>query len=48
LRRKYYEQDDPFLFDLFCTVKEPGDMAGRFCETRPKLETLYDVFVNVR
>ncbi len=36
-----------FLFDLFCTVKDkeqPRDFSAR----RPKLESLYDVFVNVR
>jgi ubiquinol oxidase len=47
IAKKYYEQENPFLFDLFCTVKEPegepDTLAGR-----PKLESLYDVFVNVR
>jgi len=47
IARKYYERDDPFMFDQFCTVKEPGD-KGSFSERRPRLETLYDVFVNVR
>ena len=44
---KYYELDNPFLFDLFCTVKEMG-ADGNFSARRPKLESLYDVFVNVR
>lgn len=50
IARKYYEQDNPFLFDLFCTVKEGGGGGEvvKFSSTRPKLETLYDVFVNVR
>ena len=47
IARKYYERDNPFLFDLFCTVPEPAD-DGTFRERRPKLETLYDVFVNIR
>jgi len=42
---KYYEEDNPYLFDKFCTVK---DGADDFSSQRPKLETLYDVFVNVR
>lgn len=44
---KYYIQDNPFLFDLFCTVKD-RDEAGNFSARRPRLESLYDVFVNVR
>jgi ubiquinol oxidase len=44
---KYYVEDNPFLFDLFCTVKEK-DGQGKFSARRPKLESLYDVFVNVR
>ena len=47
IARKYYEEDNPFLFDLFCTVKEP-DADGQFSERRPRLDSLYDVFVNVR
>jgi ubiquinol oxidase len=47
IAHKYYELDNPFLFDLFCTVKE-ADEEGNFSARRPKLETLYDVFVNVR
>ncbi|KAH8049351.1 ubiquinol:oxygen oxidoreductase [Aureococcus anophagefferens] len=47
IARKYYERDDPFLFDQFCTVKEPdgGEFTSR---SRPPLESLYDVFVNIR
>jgi len=44
---KYYVEDNPFLFDLFCTVKD-RDEEGNFSNRRPKLETLYDVFVNIR
>ena len=44
---KYYVEDNPFLFDLFCTVKNK-DENGNFSERRPKLDTLYDVFVNIR
>lgn len=47
IARKYYEQDDPFLFDTFCTVKEPQGNEI-FSRSRPKLTSLYDVFVNVR
>ena len=47
LLQKYYVEDNPFLFDLFCTVKDK-DEDGNFSARRPKLETLYDVFVNVR
>ena len=47
IARKYYVDDDPYLFDKFCTVKE-ADGSGEFMARRPKLETLYDVFVNVR
>ena len=47
IARKYYVEDNPFLFDLFCTVKDL-DEDGKFSARRPKLETLYDVFVNVR
>ena len=48
IARKYYEEDNPFLFDLFCTVKEPAEPGAAFSTGRPKLESLYDVFVNVR
>lgn len=48
IARKYYEEDNPFLFDLFCTVKEPEDDPTVFSSQRPKLESLYDVFVNIR
>jgi len=44
---KYYVEDNPFLFDLFCTVKDK-DEDGNYSSRRPKLETLYDVFTNVR
>ena len=47
IARKYYQEDNPFLFDLFCTVK-CVDETGEFSARRPKLESLYDVFVNVR
>jgi len=45
--RKYYELDNPFLFDLFCTVKETNE-EGTFSSRRPKLESLYDVFICIR
>jgi len=50
IARKYYEEDNPFLFDLFCTVKEPEMEGGQpmFSRSRPKLDSLYDVFLNVR
>jgi ubiquinol oxidase len=44
---KYYVDDNPFLFDLFCTVKD-RDEDGNFSARRPQLDSLYDVFVNVR
>jgi len=44
---KYYVEDNPFLFDLFCTVKDK-DESGNYSSRRPKLESLYDVFTNVR
>lgn len=44
---KYYVEDNPFLFDLFCTVKD-YDVDGNFSARRPKLDSLYDVFVNIR
>jgi ubiquinol oxidase len=47
IARKYYVDDNPFLFDLFCTVKDKDDQ-GNFSTRRPVLNTLYDVFVNVR
>lgn len=47
IARKYYEEDNPFLFDLFCTVPEADD-EGQFSKRRPRLTNLYDVFVNVR
>jgi len=45
--QKYYVEDNPFLFDLFCTVKNK-DENGNFSSRRPKLDSLYDVFVNIR
>ena len=46
--RRYYEEDNPFLFDLLCTmsgcVSEPTPESVR----RPTLCSLYDVFVNIR
>jgi len=47
IAQKYYVEDNPFLFDLFCTVKDLDD-DGNFSARRPKLESLYDVFVNIR
>jgi len=47
IARKYYIEDNPFMFDQFCTVKDV-DQDGNFSQRRPQLETLYDVFVNVR
>jgi len=47
IAQKYYVDDNPFLFDLFCTVKNLDD-DGNFSTRRPKLESLYDVFVNIR
>ncbi|KAL3944512.1 MAG: hypothetical protein SGBAC_001433 [Bacillariaceae sp.] len=53
IARKYYEQENPFLFDLYCTVKDdpecPIEEQSSVCSSnRPKLETLYDVFVCIR
>jgi ubiquinol oxidase len=47
IAEKYYIKDNPFLFDLFCTVKDK-DEEGKFSARRPRLESLFDVFVNVR
>lgn len=47
IARKYYERDNPFLFDLFCTVKSMND-EGTYSQRRPQLSSLYDVFVNIR
>lgn len=44
---KYYVEDNPYMFDQFCTVKEK-DSQGEFSARRPTLNTLYDVFTNVR
>jgi len=47
IARKYYESDNPFMFDLYCTVEDMLD--ARSCsERRGQLDNLYDVFVNVR
>jgi ubiquinol oxidase len=48
IARKYYVEDNPFMFDQFCTVKEIGNGDNTFSARRPTLNTLYDVFVNVR
>jgi ubiquinol oxidase len=45
---KYYIEDNPYMFDQFCTVKTEGDKEAEFSQRRPTLDTLYDVFVNVR
>lgn len=47
IAQKYYVEDNPFLFDLFCTVKNK-DENGNFSTRRPQLSSLYDVFVNIR
>jgi len=47
IAKKYYIDDNPYLFDQFCTVKNK-DEDGNFSSRRPKLDSLYDVFVNVR
>ena len=44
---KYYVEENPFLFDLYCTVKDEEGTRD-FSQTRPKMESLYDVFVNIR
>jgi ubiquinol oxidase len=51
IARKYYERDNPFLFDLFCMVSssQEADKKNQNGRLRPiKLESLYDVFVNIR
>jgi ubiquinol oxidase len=59
IARKYYEHDNPYFFDLYCTVKdkdvqdkeeEDDESSSAHC-TQPKhkkLETLYDVFCCIR
>ena len=47
IAHKYYVEENPFMFDLFCTVKDE-DGNRNFSETRPTLDSLYDVFVNIR
>lgn len=40
-------RDNPFRFDLYCTIEDMYD--SRSCsERRGTLQSLYDVFVNVR
>jgi len=49
--RQYYERDNPFMFDLYCTVKDDPDAPTQtrfMSDKRPTLETLYDVFVCIR
>lgn len=50
IARKYYVEDNPYMFDQFCTVKEKEVKEGKevFSARRPTLDSLYDVFVNVR
>ena len=45
IAREYYQKQDPYLFDKFCTVKDGTDEMSK---RRPELNNLYDVFVNVR
>jgi len=47
IAQQYYVDENPFWFELFCTVKEPG-FQRRKSKRRPKLKSLHDVFVNVR
>lgn len=42
---KYYERDDPYLFDLVCGVKDDCTTPN---QRRRKLNNLYDVFMNIR
>ena len=52
IAQKYYVEDNPFMFDLCCTVPEERDpQSGNLNQHRRrphKLESLYDVFVNIR
>jgi ubiquinol oxidase len=55
MARKYYERDNPFLFELFCTVKSRSLQASDGTtnlytnRVRPlQLNNLYDVFCNIR
>ena len=48
IARKYYIEDNPYMFDKFCTVKSRDAKEGNFSERRPTLNSLYDVFVNIR
>eukprot|EP00527_Entomoneis_sp_CCMP2396_P005030 CAMPEP_0198143594 /NCGR_PEP_ID=MMETSP1443-20131203/8559_1 /TAXON_ID=186043 /ORGANISM="Entomoneis sp., Strain CCMP2396" /LENGTH=347 /DNA_ID=CAMNT_0043806857 /DNA_START=52 /DNA_END=1095 /DNA_ORIENTATION=- len=45
---KYYIEDNPYMRDAFRTVKDKDENGREISNRRPKLETLYDVFVNVR
>jgi ubiquinol oxidase len=45
---KYYVEENPFLFDLFCTVQDDDGASRNFSASRPTLHSLYEVFVNIR
>ena len=47
IAQNHYVDDNPFLFDLIYTVKDK-DEDGNFSTRRPKLESVCDVFVNIR
>jgi len=46
IARKYYEEDNPFLYNLMYTAS--GEKEGVVFEGQPRLQNLYDVFVCVR
>ena len=48
IARQYYEREDHYLFDKFCTVAESGEGCDASARRRPRLESLYDVFCCVR
>jgi len=48
IARSYYEEPDPFLLDLFCSRSEIPRPPEDPSRPRPRLENLYDVFVNIR
>ena len=52
IAKQYYERDNPFLFDLFCIVRRSNGTTESSSQQqrrqRPQLNTLYDVFVNIR
>ena len=48
IAHEYYEEENLYLFDTFCTVREINENGSVPPLRRPKLETLYDVFVNIR